>query len=152
MKLSEEIMHFFQNQGFVVIATIDKNGYPHISCKGIVDIKNNGRVYLLDVYCARTYENLLHNHYVSISAINEHKFTGYCLKGKGRIMPPEELRPEIIKAWEDRITSRLTQRLLKNIRDEKGHSRHPEAMLPKPEYLLEVEVEEAVNLTPPPLK
>ena len=80
MKLTEDIIHFFQSQGFVIISTIDKNGYPHNSCKGIVKITNDGKVYLLDVYRAGTHENLIYNPHVSISAVNEHKFSGYCFK------------------------------------------------------------------------
>jgi len=152
MNLGDEIIRFFQDQGFVLIATIDDKGYPHVSCKGIVDISPDGKVYLMDVFRKKTHDNLLRNGKVSISAVNEHNFVGYCLKGKGSILPEEELKPEIIRAWEDRITGRLAQRLLKNIREEKSHNRHPEALLPKPEYLLVVDVEEIVNLAPPHLK
>jgi len=152
MKLTEDIIHFFQTQGFVIISTIDKNGYPHNSCKGIVRITNDGKVYLLDLYLAKTHENIVNNPQVSISAVNEHKFSGFSLKGKAKVMPPEALNLDIIKAWEDRITSRLTQRLLKNMLEQKGHPRHPEAMLPKPQYLIAIDVEEVVNLTPQHLK
>jgi predicted pyridoxine 5'-phosphate oxidase superfamily flavin-nucleotide-binding protein len=151
-KLSDEIIHFFENQGCVVVSTIDKNGSVHNSCKGIVKINREGSVYLLDLYRARTRDNLMRNPHISITAIDEHKFIGYCLKGKARIVLEDELHSQIIKAWEDRITSRLTRRLLKNIREEKGHPRHPEVLLPKPEYMIAMEVEEIVDLTPHHLK
>jgi predicted pyridoxine 5'-phosphate oxidase superfamily flavin-nucleotide-binding protein len=151
-KLSDEIMHFFQNQGYVVVSTIDKGGSVHNACKGIVKINRNGSVYLLDLYKARTYENLRQNPYISITAVDEHKFMGYCLKGKALILPEEKVHSRIIKAWEDRIISRLTHRLLKNIHEEKGHPRHPEVLLPKPEYMIAMEVEEIVDLTPHHLK
>ncbi len=147
-RLTDDIARFFQDQGCVIVSSIDKNGFPHNSCKGIVKIEPSGRVYLLDVYRAKTYENLKRNPHISITAIDEHKFTGYCLKGKVEIVPQEELGLEIVKAWEDRIASRLTQRLLKNIRGEKGHPRHPEALLPKPEYLIVMDTEEIIDLTP----
>jgi hypothetical protein len=63
-----------------------------------------------------------------------------------------ELTPDIVKVWEERITNRLTQRLLKNIREEKGHRGHPEASLPKPKYMIVLEVDEVVDLTPSHLK
>jgi nitroimidazol reductase NimA-like FMN-containing flavoprotein (pyridoxamine 5'-phosphate oxidase superfamily) len=151
-KLSDEIIHFFQNQGCVVVSTIDKGGLLHNSCKGIVKINHNGSIYLLDLYKARTYENLKRNPHISITAVDEHKFIGYSLKGKGEILPEAKLHSRIIKAWEDRIISRLTRRLLKNIHEEKGHPRHPEALLPKPEYMIAMEVEEIVDLTPQHLK
>ncbi len=151
-KLSDEIIHFFRDQGCVIVSTIDKNGFPHSSCKGIVKINRNGRIYLLDLYRAGTYENLKRDSHISITAIDEHKFMGYCLKGRAGIIPEEELKSHIIRAWEARITSRLTQRLLKNIREEKGHPKHPEILMPKPEYMIAVEVEEIIDLTPQHLK
>ncbi|MDI6606471.1 MAG: pyridoxamine 5'-phosphate oxidase family protein [Candidatus Omnitrophota bacterium] len=151
-RLSQDIIHFLLGQGYVVVSTIDRGGFPHSSCKGIVEITSDGQVYLLDVYSAKTYQNLKTNAHISITAVDEHKFSGYCLKGKAKIIPRNKLRPKIIRAWEARITSRLTQRLLRNIRGEKGHPSHPEALLPEPQYLIAVNVEEVVDLTPGHLK
>ena len=152
-RLGDDVIQFFHNQGCVIVSTIDKNGFPHSACKGIVQINRNGRVYLLDLYHARTYQDLKQNPHISITAIEEHKFKGYCLKGKAEIIPEGKLESRVIKAWEARITSRLTHRLLKNIREEeKGHPRHPEILLPKPEYMIAMEVEEIVDLTPHHLK
>jgi len=148
-KLSEEIRHFLQNQGFVIISTIDKNGYPHNSCKGIVKINGNDKIYLLDLYHAKTCTNLKANPHISITVVDEHKFKGYCLKGRAKIIVGNNLALEIIRAWESRITTRIAQRLLKNMREEKGHSQHPEALLPKPEYMIEMEVDEIVDLAYP---
>lgn len=147
-RLGDDVIQFFQNQGCVIVSTIDKNGFLHSACKGIVQMNRNGRVYLLDLYHARTYENIKQNPHISITAIEEHKFMGYCLKGKAEIIPEGKLGARIIKAWETKITGRLTRRLLKNIREEKGHPRHPEILLPKPEYMIAMEVEEIVDLTP----
>ncbi|MFA5410783.1 MAG: pyridoxamine 5'-phosphate oxidase family protein [Candidatus Omnitrophota bacterium] len=147
-KPSEEIVRFLQNQGFVVVSTIDKKGYPHNSCKGILEIDKEGRVYLLDLYRGNTYANLKRDPRISITAVDEHKFKGYCLKGKAEIVAGENLDSEMIKAWETRLTARITQRLLKNLREEKGHPRHPEALLPKPEYMIVMKVDEVINLAP----
>lgn len=146
--MTDLIIKFFQHQRFFIVATLDKNGYPHTSCKGIVDINKNGKVYLLDLYKGKTFENLKGNPYISITAIDEHRFIGYCLKGRARIIKKDKLTSGIVKVWENRITGRITHRLLKNIQGEKGHSLHPEAMLPKPEYLICVDVKEIVDLTP----
>ena len=145
--LANHIVQFFREQGFVIVSTIDADGSLHSSCKGIVKIDQKGAVYLLDLYRGRTYANLKRNARISITAVDEHKFTGFALKGKARIMPQKELDARIMQAWESRITARLTRRLIKNIREEKGHSRHPEVLLPKPEYLIVMKVEEVVNLT-----
>lgn len=147
-RLSTDIIQFFQSQGFVIVSTIDKYGSPHNSCKGIVRTNRNGRVYMLDLYKGKTYENIRQNPHISIAAVDEHRFVGYCMKGKAKIIKRDKLRSDIINAWENMITSRITKRILKNIHGEKGHRRHPETLLPKPEYLINMEVEEVIDLTP----
>lgn len=151
--LSDSIIHFLQRQGCVVVSSIDANGFPHSSCKGIVKIDREGSVYLLDAYRGKTFLNLQHNPCVSVTAFDEHKFIGYCLKGRARILSKEELGPEITRAWEERIAGRLTQRLLNNLRGEsKGHPAHPEARLPGPEHMIVIDIREVVDLTPHHLK
>jgi len=150
--LTDDIIQFFQKQGFVIVSTVEGNGYAHSSCKGIVKINRNDQIYLLDLYMGKTYENIMQNPHISITAVDEHRFRGYCLKGKAKIIKRDKLKPQIIKAWEDKITSRITQRIIKSIRGEKGHSRHPEVLLPKPEYMIVMEVEKVIDLTPHHLK
>jgi uncharacterized pyridoxamine 5'-phosphate oxidase family protein len=152
MKIPDTVVQFLNNQGFVIVSTIDALGYAHSACKDIVKVKVEGKVFLLDVYHAETYKNLVCNPHVSITAVNEHKFSGYCLKGKARLISKEELTTDILKAWEDRIAGRLAQRLLRNIHEEKGHKAHPEALLPDPKYMIEVDIEEIVDLTPKNIK
>ena len=146
--LPDRVIEFLREQSFVIVSTIDKNGLVHNSCKGLVNINNTGQVYLLDLYKSRTFENLNRNPSLSITSVDEHRFIGYCLKGKGKIVENAALNPEIIADWEARITSRLSKRLIKNIRGEKGSRGHPEAVLPKPEYMIVMAVEEIVDLSP----
>lgn len=148
MKLTEGIINFFHKQPYTIVTTIDNKGRPHNSCKGIVDIEEIGKVYLLDVYKERTFQNLKENPHISIAAVDEHKFMGFCLKGIAKIVKRQEMRSETVKKWEDKITKRISHRLLKNLQGQKGHPRHPEALLPKPEYLIAVDVKEIVDLTP----
>lgn len=151
-KLPEEVTRFFHSQHFVIVSTIDADGTPHNSCKGIVRIDEDGTIYLLDLYTGKTRDNLKRNPAIGISAVDEHKFKGYSLKGTAAIMKEDKLRPHIIKAWEEKMTARITHRLIKNLRGEQGHERHPEAQLPKPKYLIAMAVTEIVDLTPPPLR
>ncbi|MFH0731660.1 MAG: pyridoxamine 5'-phosphate oxidase family protein [Candidatus Omnitrophota bacterium] len=146
--IPEATVLFLLRQGFVIVSTIDENGTPHASCKGIVEIDKNGHVYLLDLYKARTSQNLRQNPNISLTAVDEHKFRGCCLKGKATIAENKKLKSSVKKAWDERITSRITQRILRNIKGEKGHKAHPEIFLPEPEYLIDVEVYEIVDLTP----
>jgi hypothetical protein len=102
----------------------------------------------MDLYIHRTFRNLRRNQNISITAVDEHGFAGYCLKGKARILKEDELEPGLIKAWEEKIASRITQRVIRNIKGEKGHPSHPEASLPKPKYVIRMEIQEVVDLTP----
>jgi uncharacterized pyridoxamine 5'-phosphate oxidase family protein len=151
-KIPREIINFFQGQGCAIVSTIDSGGMPHGACKDIVMVKEQGKIYLLDLYLKRTYDNLKANPNISVTAVDEHKFKGYCLKGKAKIIGSEQLSAEILRAWEMRIAGRITQRMIKNLHEEKGHARHPESRLPKPRYLILAEIEEIVNLTPRNLK
>ncbi len=150
--LTEEITHFFKKQGFAFVSTLDEDGTIHVACKDIVRIAEDGTLFLLDLYMGKTYRNLKRIPLLSITAADEHTFTGYCLKGKARIILREALEPEILSAWDNTITSRVTRRLLRNMRGEKGHPAHPEALLPKPKYMIKVEVDEVIDLTPKHLK
>lgn len=147
-QLSKLIIDFLLAQGFVIVASIDKNGFPHSSCKAIVKIEPSGKIFLIDVYRGVTSENIERNQQISISAVDEHKFAGYCLKGKAAKMPDDHISQEIIKTWEDNITSRLAKRLLKNLVQGHGQGHHPEASLPQPKHLIVLEVEEIVDLAP----
>lgn len=151
-KLPEDVVKFFHSQHFIIVSTIDADGTPHNSCKGIVKIDEDGTIYLLDLYKGRTYDNLERNPAIGISAVDEHKFRGYSLKGRATIIKEEKLRPHIIKAWEDRLATRITHRVIKNLKGEQGHAKHPEAQLPGPKYLIAMDVAEIVDLTPAPLR
>lgn len=147
-KLTQEIIKFFRDQSFVIVSTIDNDGAIHNSAKGIITLSPYGRVYLLDVYSKKTRDNLARNPRISVTGIDEHKFKGYCLKGRASILEHAKFSPQVLKAWDEKITGRITRRLLRNISGEKGHLKHPEARLPKPAYMIVMVVEEVVDLAP----
>ncbi|MFA5117721.1 MAG: pyridoxamine 5'-phosphate oxidase family protein [Candidatus Omnitrophota bacterium] len=147
-ELKDEIIHFFQNQGYVLVSTIDRDGGIHASCKGIVTIDASGRVYLLDLYKGVTFENLKRCPNISVSAVDEHRFKGFCLKGRAHIVNVEQIDPQVVSSWEEKINSRLSKRIVKNIQGEKGHQKHPEVLLPKPEYMVVMDVITVIDLTP----
>lgn len=147
-KLPDDAYNFFHRQHCVIVSTIDALGLPHSSCKGIVKINKKGRVYLIDLYKGRTFDNLRRNPHLAVTAVDEHRFKGFCLKGKAALCNARELSAHIITAWEKRIVQRITQRVVKNVSGEKGHFPHPEVLLPKPKYMIVMQVEEIVDLTP----
>lgn len=150
--LTEDIIHFFSKQGAVIVCTVDADGGPHTSCKDIVHMTPEGDVYLLDLYKGRTRANLVGNPKICVTAVDEHRFKGFCLEGAAQLVPASEIKSRIIKAWDDRLTARLTKRVLKEIKEEGGHPSYPELSMPKPEYMIVMKVEEVVDLAPHPVK
>lgn len=151
-ELTKEVLSFFTKQNFVIVSTIDKDGTPHASCKGIIKIEQNGQIYLLDLYTGQTHKNLGRNSCISIAAVDEHRFIGYCLKGNAKVLYLDKVEPDIIKLWKDKIAGRVTHRIIKKMHGEKGHPAHPEILLPQPKYMIVMNVEEIIDLTPGHLK
>ena len=151
-RLNTAVINFFRSQGCVIVTTISGDGSPHSSCKGIVSIDPRGQVYLFDLYLKGTLTNLKKDPKMSITAVDEHNFVGYTLSGRGRIVEKDAVEEHILKAWEDKLTERLTNRVVKNIREKKGALRHPEVLMPSPEYLIILDVERVVDLRPPDLR
>lgn len=152
MKLSSDIIYLLQRQGFVIVSTLDPKGAIHCSAKGIVGIEKEGKVYLIDLYRANTFNNLKRSSTISITAVDEHQFAGYTLKGRAKIIEREKVEGHIIKAWEEKVIERVSKRVIKDIKKGKKSSHHPEALFPHPEYLIEMEIEDIIDLTPTHLK
>jgi len=147
-QISQSVTEFFRHQGFVIISSLDEHGFPHNSCKDVVKVDPRGEIYLIDAYYGTTGENIKRDPRVSVSAVDERKFMGFCLKGSARLVAGKEIDGDFIKSWEDNITSRLASRLLHNLANDKSHPHHPEASLPRPKQLIIVAVEEIVDLAP----
>jgi uncharacterized pyridoxamine 5'-phosphate oxidase family protein len=152
VEISENIIEFFKRQAFVVVSTIDSQGFIYSSAKGIAAIEPSGKVHLIDLYMGRTISHLKENPIISITAINEDYFQGYTLRGKARLVDCKKIEQSILHEWEERIISRISARIIKNIKKEKGSYEHPESLFPKPKCLIKVEVEDIVDLAPGYLK
>jgi predicted pyridoxine 5'-phosphate oxidase superfamily flavin-nucleotide-binding protein len=152
IKLNNEVYDFFKNQTFVIVTTIDPDGSPHDSCKDIVRISRDGRIYLLDLYLRKTFDNLKNNPKMCIAQVDEEKFSGFCLKGNGKSVKIKRMTPRIMSVWQSKITSRITNRILRNLLKEKGQGGHPESLLPRPEYIIVMDVKEIIDLTPQHIK
>jgi len=146
-KLTDSIIQFLHRQGFVIVSTLDPRGTIHCSAKGIIGADRN-KVYLIDLYHAKTFNNLKKNPTITITAVDEHEFSGFALKGTARIVNREDFQEHVIREWEEGLIKRISKRLIRNIRQNKGSSRHPEAGFPQPKYLIEVEVKEVIDLAP----
>ncbi|MBL7131921.1 MAG: pyridoxamine 5'-phosphate oxidase family protein [Candidatus Omnitrophica bacterium] len=151
-KITEDIIHLFHKQGFVIVSTLDVRGSIHCSAKGIAGIEAEGKVYLIDLYQGKTFSNLKQNPTISITAIDEDEFSGFTLKGKARIVDREGIKDHIIASWEEKVVQRVSRRVIGHIKKEKKSLHHPEAIFPHPQYLIEVDVDSVVDLTPKNLK
>ncbi|MDD5347822.1 MAG: hypothetical protein PHT59_04330 [Candidatus Omnitrophica bacterium] len=109
-------------------------------------------MYLLDLYLRRTFENLKGNPRMAIVSVDEHKFMGFSLQGRGKIVRADRLKGQVTRLWIKKITSRITSRIIRNLRQEKGHPRQPESLLPMPQYMIVMEVDKIIDLTPAHLK
>jgi len=150
--IPDEVINFLENQGFVIVCTYDPEGTIHSAAKGIVGIEKEGNLYLIDLYRAKTYNNLSKNPILSITAVDGRQFTGYTLKGKANIVERDKIEDQIIKSWEERVIQRISERVIKNVQQEKVASFHPEAQFPHPQYLIVMEVDEIIDLAPSHLK
>jgi len=151
-ELSDFQAHFLEHQGFVIVSTLDFKGMIHCSAKGIVGIEKSGKLYLIDLYKARTYNNLKKNPLISVTAVDEHQFVGYTLQGTAKLVERDKIKDHIIEKWEEKVLNRISERMLRNLKAEKQGLHHPEALFGHPEYLIEVDVENIIDLTPAQLK
>ena len=151
-RLNDDIMDFFKKQSFVIVTTMDPDGTPHDSCKDVIRLSRDGRIYLLDLYMRRTFQNLEINPSMCVAQVDEHRFSGYCLKGKGHVVKIDRLRAQVTKIWHKKMNSRIVNRIIRNIHDDKGHPSMPESLLPRPEYMIVMDVNEIIDLTPGHIK
>jgi len=152
IKITEDIIRLFHKQGFVIVSTLDAEGSIHCSAKGIAGIKAEGKIYLIDLYRGKTFSNLKRNSNISITAVDEDEFSGFTIKGKAKIIDREEIKDHIIKSWEDKVIQRVSKRVINDIKKDKKSLHHPEVLFPHPQYLIELDAESIVDLTPKHLK
>lgn len=151
-KLSADIISFLKRQHFVVVTTLNSKGHIHNACKDIVEADKEGKIFLLDLYLKKTFSNLKKNNEIAITAVDEHHFKGYCLRGRAKIIAREKVSEDTLQKWNEKINSRISKRLVKNIQGVKGHPSHPEIRLPKPQYMIVVDVKKIDDLTPQNLR
>ena len=151
-KITENIIRLLHKQGFVIVSTLDSKGGIHCSAKGIVGIESEGKIYLIDLYQGKTFNNLKLNSIISITVVDEDEFSGFTIKGKAKIIDRKKIKDHIIASWEDRVIQRVSKRVVSDIKKEKKNPYHPEALFPHPQYLIEVNVESIIDLTPKDLK
>jgi len=146
-KLRKDIVYFLKQQRFVIVASVDREGFPHTSCKGIVKVEED-KIYILDLYLKETYANIKRNKLVSITAVDEDKFMGYCIKGRAKMVDLASDK-DMLKKWDSRLLERVSRRVLNHIKKNKSSLYHPEINMPRPKYVIEIEPKKVISLIPP---
>lgn len=150
MELSKEVLLFLKKQKVVAVTTFDSQARIHCAVKGIVGLEPEGKVFVVDLYKGRTYKNLVKNSVVSITAVNEKKFEGFTLQGTAQIVLRKNISHHLVESWENKIIERISERIVSSIQSGKKTKANFEAELPlHPKYLIEIDVENVINLTPP---
>ncbi len=72
--------------------------------------------------------------------------------GTARVARRSALSSRVSKEWEKRLNHRLTRRIIRNIREDKKISPHPEALFPAPQYVILMKVQEVLDLKPPEMQ
>ncbi|MFH1359751.1 MAG: pyridoxamine 5'-phosphate oxidase family protein [Candidatus Omnitrophota bacterium] len=153
MELSDQVISFLEKQGYLIVSTMDLKGRIHCSAKGIVGIEKSGKVFVIDLYLRKTFENLKNDDRVSVTAVNEHDFVGYTLQGRAKIVPRDQIKDHIMEEWENRIIQRMTKRVSRSVQTQAKSKGHFEAALPPhPQYLIEIDVENIIDLVPPAMR
>ena len=149
INLPDDLVKFFENQGAVIVSTLDEDGMIHSSVKGIVGINKNGTLYVIDLYHHNTYNNLKRSPVVNVTSIDEKKFLGWALQGTAKIVPQDEINDEISLEWKKRVIKRIIDRIISNVKVHKKEHGVSEVHLPEdPKYLIEIDVKKIFNLRP----
>jgi len=145
IKIPEEIIDFFESEKIVIVATTDNKCKVNLSVKGLASIDPDGKIYIIDLYHGKTWENLGLNSSITIAAVNEEKFKGWQLKGLAKEYDSQKSE-EIMKNWDKKILKRISDRIIRNLKKKKQLA-HSEVHLPEVEYIIEMQVEEIIDLS-----
>ena len=153
MKIPDIVKHLLDKQHFVVVSTVNEKNVVHTSAKGIVDVHPSGKIFILDLYKAKTYSNIVKNPSVALTVIDEINFKGYSINGKAEIVEKHNIPKGKMDNWDEKLAKRIARRVINHVKQGKpGKEAIPEASFPLPEYLIEVSVEGITDLAPQKLK
>jgi len=153
MRIPEEVVRFFERQNFVIVNTIDPDHGIHAAAKGIAVLDPGGEVFVADLYMRHTHQNLLQDSRISLTAVDEKAFVGYCLQGHAGIIPRKEIPAFLNEAWEKKIILRMSQRVMRGVQVQARSEIHHEAHLPvQPQYVIKMKVDSIVDMSPPGMR
>lgn len=153
MKIPDTVKDFLEKQHVLIISTLDKDNAIHTSAKGIIEVKSSGKIYVLDLYKAHTYKNILKNPSATLTVIDERNFRGYSLSGSVKIINKDSIPKNKMEIWYKKLAKRIARRVISHVKKEySSDDIIPEAKFPMPQYLIEISVNKIIDLTPQRLK
>lgn len=148
MKIEKNMERLLTRQNVIVVGTVNPNGTPNLSLKGLLKVDAEGGVIdFCDLYRKKTFRNLKKNSAVSILVFSIEEFAGYQFIGPAEMFESGPLFEEMRAAWAHKKSRLIGRRISKNVRKGGSHGRS-ELHLPSPRALVRMTVERIYDLSP----
>jgi len=108
--ISSDIKNMIEEQGFIVLGTVDKYGISNVSPRSTFHVTSKA-VYWFELFKHKSFSNFQDEPWVSVSVFDKTNLTGYQLKGPVNIVIDKE---EYFFA-DQRISNRLEKQKKKKI-------------------------------------
>ncbi|MBL7157445.1 MAG: pyridoxamine 5'-phosphate oxidase family protein [Candidatus Omnitrophica bacterium] len=152
-KIPYGVKYLLDKHHFAVVSSHDNSGVIHTSAKGIIRVDPKGKIFILDIYKNCTYRNLKQNPHITLTVIDEHKYKGYSIEGKARIVKEGKIPKKTLDVWHEKLAKRIAKRVIRHVKEEESSDKGiPEARFPFPKYLIEMSVNTIVDLAPHKLR
>jgi predicted pyridoxine 5'-phosphate oxidase superfamily flavin-nucleotide-binding protein len=96
-KITAEMKEIAEKTKGFALATVTKDGEPHVIPVGFGKVLSDDELLLVDVFMGRTIENIKANPTVSVSVWDYDSLQGYEFKGKARIETSGKVFDESVK-------------------------------------------------------
>lgn len=96
-KITAEMKEIAEKTKGFALATVTKDGEPHVIPVGFGKVLSDDEILLVDVFMGRTRENIKANPRVSVSVWDYDNLQGYEFKGKARIETSGKVFDESVK-------------------------------------------------------
>jgi len=96
-KITAEMKKIAEKTKGFALATVTKDGEPHVIPVGFGKVLSDDELLLVDVFMGRTIENIKANPTVSVSVWDYDSLQGYEFKGKARIETSGKVFDESVK-------------------------------------------------------
>jgi len=153
MEIPHETKHLLDKHHFAILSTQDTKNIIHTSAKGVIEVNPNGKIFVLDLYKGKTYRNLKRNPNVTLTVIDEHRYKGYSIEGKAKIIKEDSVPKKTLDIWHERLANRIAKRVIRHVKEEEHSGKGiPEARFPFPKYVIEIFVNRVIDLAPHKLR